>query len=89
MDVTKILRLLRYMRTSQVTVRRDAATKRDMIALRHAQADIEAIDHAIDDEIRLQQEWVADEARRLARLSPEKHTGEYDGSMDGVGDDKL
>jgi len=56
MDNTETLRLLRQMRTNQVEVRREAASKRDMVALRQAQADIEAIDYAINDEIRVPQD---------------------------------
>ncbi len=72
MDNADTLRLLRHMREMHVSARREALGKRDMAALRQNQADVEMIDRAIEDEVRLQKEWVEAETARLARSKPQK-----------------
>ncbi len=78
MDNKETLRVLRHMRNIQVRLRREAVTKQDMTGLKQAQFDVSVIDDAIADEIELQKGWVAEEAARLARLSPAKQPSNHE-----------
>ena len=53
MDIENIKRRLASMREAQVILRQVAIEKMDMLQLREAQLNIEAIDRAENDEVRL------------------------------------
>ncbi len=53
MEIGDIVRSLNQKREAQVVLRQVAIAKRDMLQLREAQLNIEAIDRAMADEVRL------------------------------------
>lgn len=64
-DLLETLRLLHHMRELHVSARRKALVDRDLVAFRQNQSDVETVDRAIADEVRLSQDWVEAEAARL------------------------
>ena len=78
MDNSRTIELLWQMREFQVEARRNAVRARNWEEFRSSQSDIEIVDRAIADEIKLQKDWVASEAARLAQMNPGSHTVDYD-----------
>ena len=75
MSNDRVIELLWQMREAQVKARGSAVMARDLAALRLAQSDVEMIDRALSDETRLQKDWVASEAARLANPKPHADDG--------------
>ena len=69
MEIEIIKRRLAQMREAQVILRQVAIEKMDMLQLREAQLNIEAVDRALADEERLAQHRASEAAARLARQS--------------------
>ncbi len=78
MEIEDTVRRLAQMREAQVILRQVAIDKMDMLQLREAQLNIEAVDQALADERRLAQIKASEQAVHLAQQSPGRHAMDYD-----------
>ena len=86
MEIADIVRRLNQMREAQVILRQVAIEKMDMLQLREAQLNTEAIDRAVTDEQKLAQAKASEEAARLARQPAREHASRFEPFEDQSGD---